>query len=340
MSARLFVYAPGSCWTHPLEEGHHAGRSRSAGITLRDETLGRRHVLFELRDGVWFARDMASTNATWVDGVELYQEEAPLREGSQIEIGRSRLVFSEQAPRGWLVDPARPHRQVPFGARLAFRSPILHWLRDADGIEWREDAHWRRDRRLEEGDRVPVGEGAFEYRRSLERRRSYGRREEALLRLLDADEAARAQGLALLDSLDVVPQVPFEVQEREGVVRVEPRSPDRTWGERVLAMRTFAATPEAARVETLALSVVSHVAWSTARAEPMGPEPRPLLTAPLRDMRALRQLYLDGWGPPLGPRLPQVRHVFARTFRTFEERFLEHFPNAEVHHGGKRHSAP
>jgi pSer/pThr/pTyr-binding forkhead associated (FHA) protein len=68
------------------------GRHPDSGIFLDDVTVSRRHA--EIRragDGQFVLSDAGSLNGTYLDGDRI--EEAALREGAQIQIGKFRLVF-------------------------------------------------------------------------------------------------------------------------------------------------------------------------------------------------------------------------------------------------------
>jgi pSer/pThr/pTyr-binding forkhead associated (FHA) protein len=68
------------------------GRHPDSGIFLDDVTVSRRHA--EVRrgsDGQYVLSDVGSLNGTYLDGDRI--EEAALREGAQIQVGKFRLVF-------------------------------------------------------------------------------------------------------------------------------------------------------------------------------------------------------------------------------------------------------
>lgn len=68
------------------------GRHPDSGIFLDDVTVSRRHA--EVRrgdDGEYRLADAGSLNGTYLDGERI--EEAALREGAQVQIGKYRLVF-------------------------------------------------------------------------------------------------------------------------------------------------------------------------------------------------------------------------------------------------------
>jgi pSer/pThr/pTyr-binding forkhead associated (FHA) protein len=68
------------------------GRHPESGIFLDDVTVSRRHA--EVRrgdDGQYLLADVGSLNGTYLDGERI--EEASLREGAQVQVGKYRLVF-------------------------------------------------------------------------------------------------------------------------------------------------------------------------------------------------------------------------------------------------------
>ncbi len=68
------------------------GRHPDSGIFLDDVTVSRRHA--EVRrgeDGEYVLADAGSLNGTYLDGERI--DEAALREGAQLQIGKYRLVF-------------------------------------------------------------------------------------------------------------------------------------------------------------------------------------------------------------------------------------------------------
>jgi hypothetical protein len=68
------------------------GRHPESGIFLDDVTVSRRHA--EVRrneDGQYRLSDVGSLNGTYLDGERI--EEAALREGAQVQVGKYRLVF-------------------------------------------------------------------------------------------------------------------------------------------------------------------------------------------------------------------------------------------------------
>jgi pSer/pThr/pTyr-binding forkhead associated (FHA) protein len=74
------------------EDVVHVGRHPESDIFLDDVTVSRRHA--ELGRGApgWTVRDVGSLNGTYVNRQRI-EEEAPLANGDEVQIGRFKLVF-------------------------------------------------------------------------------------------------------------------------------------------------------------------------------------------------------------------------------------------------------
>lgn len=68
-----------------------AGRRPDSDIFLDDVTVSRKHAEFVRRDGQFLVRDVGSLNGTYVQRDRI--EEAVLREGDEVQIGKFRMVF-------------------------------------------------------------------------------------------------------------------------------------------------------------------------------------------------------------------------------------------------------
>ncbi len=75
----------------PVNEPQLIGRSSEA-LPLQDTTVSRRHAELTPDDGIWWIRDLASQNGTYVNGVAI-QERTRLRPGDQIRTGSTLFVF-------------------------------------------------------------------------------------------------------------------------------------------------------------------------------------------------------------------------------------------------------
>lgn len=71
------------------------GRHPDSEIVLDDITVSRRHADVERVGGTYIARDAGSLNGTYVNQRRI--DEAPLRQGDELQVGKFRLVFFEKA---------------------------------------------------------------------------------------------------------------------------------------------------------------------------------------------------------------------------------------------------
>jgi pSer/pThr/pTyr-binding forkhead associated (FHA) protein len=76
------------------------GRNESVPLQIEDERVSRKHlrIRFDPDTGGYFAKDMGSSNGTFVGGRRITDEEVALSDHDEITIGDTRLLFT-------LVDP-------------------------------------------------------------------------------------------------------------------------------------------------------------------------------------------------------------------------------------------
>ncbi|MDY3553207.1 FHA domain-containing protein [Gemmata sp. JC717] len=67
------------------------GRRESCDICLKFQNISGTHCELSLRDGVWFLRDLNSTNGVKVNGTRTLR--APLRPGTEIDIAKHKYVI-------------------------------------------------------------------------------------------------------------------------------------------------------------------------------------------------------------------------------------------------------
>jgi serine/threonine-protein kinase len=72
------------------------GKTSDNLIVIADGAISRKHAQLEQRAGQWLVRDLGSLNGTFLNGRRLGAEEAPLNEGDEIVIGRTRIGFHLQ----------------------------------------------------------------------------------------------------------------------------------------------------------------------------------------------------------------------------------------------------
>lgn len=70
----------------------NAGRHPDSSIFLDDVTVSRRHAELARSGGGWLVRDVGSLNGTYVNRQRI-EDEAPLANGDEVQIGRFKLVF-------------------------------------------------------------------------------------------------------------------------------------------------------------------------------------------------------------------------------------------------------
>lgn len=75
------------------------GRARTCHLVLKDDRVSAEHAVVAYRDGRWWARDLSSTNGTFVDGKRITHQ-ARLEEGSSLALGHpeNRLILVDAGP--------------------------------------------------------------------------------------------------------------------------------------------------------------------------------------------------------------------------------------------------
>lgn len=81
----------------PDHEPQLIGRSSEA-LPIDDNAISRRHAELTPDDGVWWIRDLASQNGTYVNGVKI-EDRTKLRPGDQIRTGQTLFVYGHTATR-------------------------------------------------------------------------------------------------------------------------------------------------------------------------------------------------------------------------------------------------
>jgi hypothetical protein len=69
-----------------------AGRHPDSDLFLDDVTVSRRHVEFRRGDGGFVVRDVGSLNGTFLNR-ERIEQDAPLANGDEVQIGKYRIAF-------------------------------------------------------------------------------------------------------------------------------------------------------------------------------------------------------------------------------------------------------
>jgi predicted component of type VI protein secretion system len=75
------------------------GRRESCDIPLRFPNISGQHCELSFKEGVWFIRDLGSTNGTKVNNERVVQTKA-LRPGDEINIAKRRFTIQYSLPAG------------------------------------------------------------------------------------------------------------------------------------------------------------------------------------------------------------------------------------------------
>ena len=74
------------------------GRGDDAGIQIKDERMSRQHFAVVPRDGKFFARDLDSTNGTFVNNNRITEVE--LQPNDRIRAGQTVVIFEMEKSKG------------------------------------------------------------------------------------------------------------------------------------------------------------------------------------------------------------------------------------------------
>src|SRR5262245_52441732 len=70
------------------------GRATENGIAVDDTTVSHMHAVLERFPPGWCVNDLGSSNGTWLNGERLWSQQR-LRDGDEIRVGQTRLVFRD-----------------------------------------------------------------------------------------------------------------------------------------------------------------------------------------------------------------------------------------------------
>lgn len=94
------------------------GQDPTCGISLRNETISHFHARLSMGGGQAMVEDLASTNGTFVNGVQV-NGTAPLPDGAELQLGAERLRVE-------LIPPAAPPAQTADSSNQVRRAIILN----------------------------------------------------------------------------------------------------------------------------------------------------------------------------------------------------------------------
>ncbi len=93
--ATLVLYSPdGLSAEFPVKERAGLGRHYDNQVVVADREVSKHHAAVRFEQGAWMLRDLGSSNGTFVNGRRV--DELKLRDGDEIRVGASRLVFRTQ----------------------------------------------------------------------------------------------------------------------------------------------------------------------------------------------------------------------------------------------------
>lgn len=98
VSPRILLFGPDGATESLRLEGERVALGRSSGndFSYPDNTLSRRHLVFEKDAEGWWIRDVGSRNGTLVNGLCLGTKHL-LRSGDQIAAGQLKIVCSDSS---------------------------------------------------------------------------------------------------------------------------------------------------------------------------------------------------------------------------------------------------
>lgn len=103
------------------------GQDLDNGLVLRDPCVSRQHAELRVEGDRCYLQDLGSTNGTWVNGLQVRQQELPVP--CQIEVGRTQLHVEKQPP------VLRPMIAGLVGRSAAMMEVVEHIHRFADAAE-------------------------------------------------------------------------------------------------------------------------------------------------------------------------------------------------------------
>lgn len=101
------------------------GRSRSADLPVREQTVSSAHARLTWQKGQWLVEDLGSTNGTFTDDDYARQERALLRHGGEVQLGEMRVM---------LVGFHRESTDHARALRFCARRDALTGLLDAEAL--------------------------------------------------------------------------------------------------------------------------------------------------------------------------------------------------------------
>ncbi len=89
--------------SYGLKEDNVIGRSKKCDVYIKDPFMSKENTLIYHQDGKFYIKDLGSTNGTFVNGKQLLEKPAKLKDSDKITIGEVKFLF---------VDPYTPEGMV------------------------------------------------------------------------------------------------------------------------------------------------------------------------------------------------------------------------------------
>jgi pSer/pThr/pTyr-binding forkhead associated (FHA) protein len=64
---------------------------RQGTLPISDDHASSQHALFQFAHGLWYVKDLGSTNGTWLNGRRIYQGQR-LKKGDKVRIGHTTII--------------------------------------------------------------------------------------------------------------------------------------------------------------------------------------------------------------------------------------------------------
>ena len=75
--------------THVFSTDFTAGRQGT--LTITDEFASNQHARFQIAHGLWYVKDLGSTNGTWLNGRRIHAAQR-VKKGDKIKIGHTVMI--------------------------------------------------------------------------------------------------------------------------------------------------------------------------------------------------------------------------------------------------------
>jgi len=64
---------------------------RLGNLPVKDDRASGHHALFQFAHGLWYVKDLSSTNGTWLNGRRIYEAQL-LKKGDKVRVGRTEIT--------------------------------------------------------------------------------------------------------------------------------------------------------------------------------------------------------------------------------------------------------